>query len=323
MANLREDRGQILLIAAFTLAVIFVGLALVVNGAIFTQNLASQGEGSGGSQLLQQRAEVRQTLGTALDDLNEHGPNVSSDLKDDVEVELLPRYSAQFRRYTLVTGTNARIFPTATPTYVEGAYIEDEHAPPNTFEMNDGSDDWLLGNFDGARSIEFLIKRPIAPVGPNSFRFLVTGSGAGAETYEFTVGHDGSAAENPMIKVEASNDGEPNGNCILEGEDFPVRLDVTSARFGGEYCHALDRISVGEGVTTPATIEFFNADNIHGNYSMVVIGGSGPIATGNYGPDPEDPTWKRAIYSTTVQIGLLSEDRRFLDEITIAPEEGL
>ena len=36
MADLNGDRGQILLIAAFAMSVIFIALALVVNGAIFT-----------------------------------------------------------------------------------------------------------------------------------------------------------------------------------------------------------------------------------------------------------------------------------------------
>ena len=49
MADLKGERGQILLIAAFALAVIFIALGLVVNGAIFTENLASQGDASGGS----------------------------------------------------------------------------------------------------------------------------------------------------------------------------------------------------------------------------------------------------------------------------------
>ncbi|MEF8907354.1 MAG: hypothetical protein V5A13_05805, partial [Haloarculaceae archaeon] len=50
-----RDRGQIILVTAFALAVAFVALSVVINGAIFTQNLATRGDTAGGGDALQQR----------------------------------------------------------------------------------------------------------------------------------------------------------------------------------------------------------------------------------------------------------------------------
>ena len=41
-----DESGQIIIIAALLLAIIFVGLALVLNSAIYTENMARRGDTS-------------------------------------------------------------------------------------------------------------------------------------------------------------------------------------------------------------------------------------------------------------------------------------
>lgn len=320
MADLNGSRGQILLIAAFTLAVLFIGLALVVNGAIFTQNLASQGDTSGGGDLLQQRAEVNRTLGAALDDLNENGPDDYPILRSEFEVQILPKYTRNLRRYTLLNGRSTTL---TFQSKDNGLYIEDEATGSNDFTAEDGAADWLIGsNFDGVRSLQFFIRRPINEISSDPYNISLEGQFG--ETYHLRIGHSGGVDEYPTLEVEASNFGGASGTCTLDGRDFPVRLDVTAARFGGEYCAPLDNIDMGEYVSVPATIRVRNGNNIHGNYSMVLQApGSGPLATGNFGTDPADPTWKRALYAAVVRLGVRAENIRFSEDVTIAPGVGL
>jgi len=67
-----DDRGQIILIAALALAVTFIGLALVVNSAIYTQNLASRGEVAGSNDALEMRAMVETNVGQGVTAANRY-----------------------------------------------------------------------------------------------------------------------------------------------------------------------------------------------------------------------------------------------------------
>ena len=85
MANLRDDdRGQIILVAAFAIAVIFVSLALIVNSAIFTENLASRGETAGSDGALSMRAMVETNVGDSMEAINGRPISGHSNLEDEL-----------------------------------------------------------------------------------------------------------------------------------------------------------------------------------------------------------------------------------------------
>lgn len=70
--NARTDRGQMIIITALVIAILFVALALVLNSAIYTENLSTRETGEQSSAVLQERHTVEQDLQLQIDRSNEH-----------------------------------------------------------------------------------------------------------------------------------------------------------------------------------------------------------------------------------------------------------
>lgn len=67
MAEMKgEDRGQLLLVAGVLVAVLFVALALLVNTAIYTDNVATRG-GDAAGEAIEYQAGVTEAVGGLLD----------------------------------------------------------------------------------------------------------------------------------------------------------------------------------------------------------------------------------------------------------------
>lgn len=67
----RRDRGQMIIITALVIAVLFVGLALILNSAIYTENLSTRETGEQSSAILQERHTIEQDLQFQIDRANE------------------------------------------------------------------------------------------------------------------------------------------------------------------------------------------------------------------------------------------------------------
>ncbi len=316
MADLKNERAQILLIAAFTLAVIFVGLAIVVNGAIFTQNLASQGLSNGGDALLLYRADMIQSFGETLDYVNEQGGNTSTKIEDQL-TENLTQQGRRMRNYTHVNGRDISVNIVSTES---GTYIEDQAGPPNDFQGDDSGADWRIGSNVGAiRKMRFYVQDATAEVGSgNEFTLLV--SGTTGQLYTLRIGNNTSmSTQRPMLEVTGT--GRAPGTCTLVSQTYPVRLDVMNARFGGRYCHALDRIEIDDITSKPRTIDIENGDTLFGNYSLIVRSIS--LDSEEYDSRSSDaPFNKVALYGIFLNLKVQTLDKTYEDRLWVAPGES-
>lgn len=65
------DRGQMLVIAGLVLAVMFVGIAMILNGAIYAENLSTQESSGEASDLLEQRSMHAEKIQRSMDQAND------------------------------------------------------------------------------------------------------------------------------------------------------------------------------------------------------------------------------------------------------------
>ena len=85
MANLSEDdRGQLILVGAFIIAAAFIVLALVVNSAIFTENLATRDDVPGSQDALEFRDEVHQGVSNVIEGTNQNNGQTETDAEESV-----------------------------------------------------------------------------------------------------------------------------------------------------------------------------------------------------------------------------------------------
>ncbi|GGN96763.1 MULTISPECIES: DUF7261 family protein [Haloarcula] len=348
MADLnRDDRGQIILIAAFALAVTFVALALIVNSAIFTENLASRGETAGSDDALAMRAMVETNAGYALDDANRYNYSTDS-VRDEAITFAVNNTSMQTEQQQAMTGTlvNVSYRPGDPGANVDGRRIAQNSSTGDDFTSTSGSANYVVA--------EDVTRSGIA--GENATRAFVINASEidgsnNATSFEIEVRDDSLAASgntntwqmhiwNPtgdvVRVVVVKNDGGSvtREACEVTKKHSFVRIDVTGGTVAAEPCDALGITSSGENMHFAAgapdgpiedyKIRFKNATAMHGNYSMVVRGSSllnTNVDEGALGITPGDPYWTDAYYEITVEYSYDTPNLRYVTDIRVAPGE--
>jgi hypothetical protein len=80
-----HSRGQLILLTAFALGAIFLGLALIANSAIFTENLATRNENVESTDALEYRYSVTQATGEIVAFANEYNHTSHDEITANVE----------------------------------------------------------------------------------------------------------------------------------------------------------------------------------------------------------------------------------------------
>lgn len=321
MADLGE-RGQILLIAAFTLAVTFVALALVVNSAIFTENLASRGEVAGSSAALSTQHGVVESVGEAMAFANVYNYSSGGTLADSIEGSVSD-----------IGGTGgtqeARGGQLVNVSYVSdqtGTRIADNDSSGTEFRSNDGREDWQVAE-DVSRTRNFQIEGDLSTLAltkANAFKVIANESDTADDLWRLWIYQDTDL----VVEVETA-DGA-TAECRLDTTSLSeFDLDVTEGVLNGQRCHALTRAgSSGTqmwfGTGIPASndynISFENGHNIDGNFSMVI---QGDANSSNLEPSPDAtrPFETEALYQTTIEYVFVTPNVRYVAEIRVAPGE--
>jgi len=326
----RNDRGQILLVAAFALAVIFVAMALIVNSAIFTENLASRGETSGSAGALSMRADVAAGVGEGIEAANR---NNNSDLTNAVQASI-GRISEQTGRQSARSGRvvdvsyeserrGQRIYQTDNSTFENGAGLDDYDVATTVSRVDDANGtrafriearDITAGDNDSA--FEVRAQASSATDNQHSWRARIWNAG-GDTVHVKTLKNNGPTTV--VEDCEVTKDSPGNGTII----------DITDGTIDGEECEALGTNSAGEnfhfgagtGVTPGSSTESYDisfsaANEIKGNFSMVVY--EGPA--GSLAPDPDTGS-DQALYDVTVRYAHSTADLRYETDVRVAPGE--
>jgi len=321
VANLRDsDRGQIILVAAFALAVIFVAMALIVNSAIFTENLASRGETAGSNGALDARAMIESSVGNSLEAANRYNTSDPvSAVQDSIE-----NISVQSGRQAARSGR-----------LVDVAYRSGEETNGRRIFQQEPSS--TLANSGG--DIDYIVAENVSRVpggnGTRAFRLSATSidfstpfqvrainnASDSNETWRMRVTEDSGVVR---IETRRNDTATPITEACEVTSSGPYEIDVTGGTVNGEPCDALGTTESGEnmhfsaGATDSYNIRFENADRISGNFSMVVHGSDLDLSAISGNTYPEDTS---ALYDVTVGYRYATSDLRYDTEIRVAPGE--
>jgi len=316
-----DERGQIILIAALALAVTFIGLALVVNSAIYTQNLASRGEIAGSNDALGMRAMVETNVGQGITAANRYNHSTQTTLETGVR-ESIRSVSTQTERQRVTSGTLVNVTLAGAPTY--GTRI----AQTNTslFESGEAtpSANWMVRERvtrpgDGTNATRrFVINATQLPSSGSEFVVIANGTGGNPK---WTMRVWGDVGPSGTVNVEIDT---PSGTqtCAVPIEEPYAHIDVTGGTVQGEPCLALQGGSFdgrfAHGVGDEYNITFESGNQIKGNYSMVVRDSKRAYTLDTA---PASPFSTTAIYNATVQYRYDTSNLRYEAKIRVAPGE--
>lgn len=259
MAHL-NDRGQLILIAAFALAVTFVAISLVVNSAIFTENLATRGETTGGSDTLLLRHEVEQDLENVSAYVSEHNETAPIAAVNDSTQNLSVQSAVQNARLGRVVsvgvvGGSGQFDATVLQTNGSRSYV---NASDET--------DWTL--VDGADRLDELtvnVSEATTSDSSDAFTLVLGDTGAGPlDTWKLSV-YDGPYASSYNVTVDDRGVGTQreviNGSYVLVNV---TDRTITNATATTSYPSLLNiDHSSGTNETT-----FEKADRVEGTYTI-------------------------------------------------------
>jgi len=294
-----RDRGQIILVTAFALAVAFVALSVVINGAIFTQNLATRGDTAGGGDALQQRHQAEQVLGDLVEHVN---ANYSGSGETDTRTH-------EFRNATSDLSNASSYQQSVSGRAVDYTYAGASNGTrivngSDTFENASGSEDWVVAeNVPDTRQFDMQVNTSVLPSLTGAFAVNVTN---GSHSWQMEV-YQGTVSEDINVTVTTGT-GETR-SCAATGSE--VDINVTAGLLDGQPCSALE---FGKNVSGDYDIVYNNSDSIKGSYSLVVntTSGIGDVPNGN---DEE------VLYSATVDYTYRTANLVYETDIRVAPGE--
>ncbi|WP_255196616.1 DUF7261 family protein [Halorarius litoreus] len=350
MAAVTErDRGQLLLIGALALAVTLVAIALVLNSAIYTHNLASRYDNPSGDTIgftHDARVGAGGVVSYSNEEFADQGySTIESEYIDGLAVveQSTARNSASEGRVTEINHV--------TGSTVEGIWIADKEPAGSTFEPRSGG---VLSGFSWTVASDVRVREYNAKVDASVLTSLSTGDAEalvddpataptnawtvefadGTDTWRVTVYDTGSGTGLMSSKVGTTSYQSCSSSLAT------VVIEFAEERFGGDDCKALSFVGELDGTYT---ISYYYGGLVDGKYELIAdrvvddeTSEVGPftdaVDTINYGSHCGGPTyyhgtssnWPRvspAIYETTIETVIDSPDVTYTSQQRVAPSE--
>ena len=319
-----RDRAQLLLLAGFVLAAIFVAFAFLLNAVIFAENLATRGEGSRTTHAVTTADDVAAGTEGVIVYANEHNTTDNSTL----EAELKSGIADVERLAGTQQLADGGVLRVEYDSHRSGTWINQSYRERN-FTDDSYTSDWeLFSGADGARAFRIDVTDPDQLQdlsGPTPIRnfTVVAHDAASPKTWEMRVYHDDadvvSDVTGSAYVAEVTDGDGDTGYCSLDDSLGPSSfwINVSAGTFAGEECRAL---RFGEGLSTIEKVEYNNGDNINGTYRLMAAKGKGAISPGSYNDTGREPPVRTtAIYNATVHVTYDSGDLYYETDRTAEP----
>lgn len=306
------DRGQLLLIAALGMAILFVALAVILNTGIYTENLATRSSDiAGGSDALR-FAESAEVGGIGLVERTNQYNNSSHDSLQTALVTGVTVWTNTTGKLTATRGTATSVELVST---TNGTRLVQDNATRDFTNESGNATAWTLVT-DAENTRKFRINvtdySSLGGFGSgNAFTVIVDNSSA---TWRFNITANGSQT---TIGIRNQSGGEQL--CTVSSQDPWV--NVTDATVNGTNCTGL---VFAEGIDPPYSITYENSDNITGTYQLIVDNET--LATNadphfHAGGGAGSPYVTPAVYAAELRIAYYSSRLNYTTTTRIAPGE--
>ncbi|NHN58345.1 MULTISPECIES: hypothetical protein [Halorussus] len=339
-----RDRGQLVLVGALTLAVSLVAVAVVLNSAIYTENLASRSDDAGVGAAVDVRESVRDGVGGLTDRANE---NHAGDDYATLYGTRLPTALADWRpmavRHRAVAG---RTFRVTRARGMEGTRIAQDGVAEFT-PRTAGADplgyaapNWLVAAPVEVRQFRLAevsasdltgASAPFDPETASDVFYVEVREATGSNEWQVAL-YDAGGGVGVMVRDEDQESAV--GSCAADGT---ATVDLTGATVDGRACEPLSFLDEANG---PVAVYYVNGDDVAGTYELTVDRAGhrtddplkDRVDDANYGLHCEGPTYAdgpgsgspyatAAVYSATVEFRYDSESVTYETDVRAAAGE--
>ena len=297
-----RERAQLILVAGFVIAVVLIALALVMNSAIYTENLATRSDSSGATDAVVYQRAVESAALEAFEYAHavDGGDHASLEANVTDAMAGLDAVSAQQE------ARRGHVPNVSVAGTVHGTAIIDES---DDFASEADDANWTVaGGISAVRAFNVFVdgRSDLRERGDDEFR-IVANDTANADRWHLNVTKNTSTNE-IVVGVAAGGSFE-----TCRHNDDTAWVNVTAGTVAGEPCDAL---TFAEGVSGSYDLEYRNGTAVRGHYSMVV---DNPVGASYASPDAGDPRAEAALYRMTVDLVYRTADLDYRAKIRIEP----
>jgi len=313
-----RDRAQLVLVTALALATALIALVLLVNTAIYAENLATRDPDVGDEDALSYEAAVVDGVGGVMDHENDEEYDDYAAVRRNVTAGIVA-LDAQLSRTNVERGIGASI-NRSTVDYREGQLIRQTNASRAFTSGINVTTDWTV-----ASDVEHARKYAATVDDSN----LVTTDAENASSDgAFHVYLDGANDWKAYLYLNGAGEiavaVEPGGTttatevCSVAAPEATV--DFTAGTLAGEPCEGL---TWAEGIGSDRyDVNYRNGDRASGTYNLTVpVSAGGAVGAELNDPVGDSPYHVPAVYSTTAEIVYRSPELEYRATVRVAPEE--
>lgn len=344
MASVSE-RGQLLLITGLALAISLVAIALVLNSAIYTHNLASRYD-SPADEVVMMNEDAVNSAGSQIQYANDEYAGASYSTIDSNYQSGVADVESEMGSDAAIDGAVYRVNHAGS---TEGLRITGVAPDGNGFRSRQGATDWTVVGEGQVRSFRSVVLTSnTVTEGTSTVLTDILGT-----SQAFVIAFDDDSDSDDEWRIAIYEDGDTVADDIsvtvqdVEAGTFStcsvadtrVEIDFTGARLDDEACAPL--LFVRE-LSAPYNVRFVNAENVAGSYRLVVddvVDGAGVeegpftdrVDTINAGDHCSGPTFyangdgyphiSPALYAAELETTYDTEDVSYAGTHRVAPGE--
>lgn len=300
-----RTRGQLLLVGAAVLALVIIGIVVVVNTALFTENVEAPGVSSGVTQVSEIDYNLRQAVRTLTVRVNHQSVNhTSSGIETQVERNITNL--SQATRATFVASESTVVTADYNPgsstlgtrvVQEQDGYLTDdgtESGQPQWQPVDGHNIGWFVLNLN-------VSEMENVPVHAN----VSNSTGASVNVTMEKVN-----ATSPDVNITTSVSGGPQFTTTCDPSSGRLLIDVRSGEsFTDDSC----QFNGTTEITNASTANFDDGDHVRGSYSLVAneSGGVSDVVGGLptcLSSGPAAPCRSPVVWSANVTIGVSSSE---------------
>lgn len=327
-----DNRGQLLLVGGIMIAMLLVILVLILNGVLYTENIATREQ----PQAIDRGVDLGSTVEGASSDLidrenqerYENSGTAALNVETDLEKlgELLNE--RQFEAHGELVGIQ--------PYNVQPAWVvvQEEESDFTSADqpLIDVFDQWEMATANGVRDGTMSVSNASSfdpseeSEASDVFRLDVTG-----EDNQWSIWVFDHPTQNGIAVTDRTDaDGNPDLSRACTSTGTPAEIDLVEMTVNGEECEFSFAEDVGDGLYQ---IDFNRGDEIEGTYEFTLGQGDGADLGSHLGTtyvrdttsgedaDSEEPTAYDGVYGVTAILTIHGQDVELESYTYAAPDQ--
>lgn len=308
----QADRGQVIVVVALLLATAFVALALILNSAIYAENLSTRETADSIAVSGAVSAAERDVEGAIRQVNGDHG-TLYTDLEDNLEDIIHDRRDASTDRHA----TRGAMYDLTFVDATDGTQVRQNVSRNFTNEQGDST--WtIVEGANGVRDFRVnvsetdLVKNAEGNVDRDAdFHVFADNGTSSIRAYIY---------DNDGVNVTVTVDGEELNTCETETTSHVV-VDLTEGTLGGTSCEALSLTTHQDedwdAIGYNNTLDETDDPQVTGGYGLVVK--DGVIESTDFASIPNSPFAVDAVYDATIEVTYARSDITYDRTIRIVP----